>query len=360
MPDRYHDLPDPFQVLDVDIGTGRVSLQVEDRPYRDIGALDQQQIRDQLFQLREYGNPKDYGKLLMKAAFPPDVLEGFHAAERLAQNQGKYLRLRLNIDVDSPELHALWWECLYDEHPDQSLACARSISLSRYLAERVRQVEPVREEKLKILVAISNPDDLGQPGGPWERFPKLSDEEEEGQRQAILTALSASDLADRVEYDILPRPASFENIQARLATDQYHILHIVGHGAFNGNKGCLLLEDQRRHAVVVDEEYMGILVENLTRLQLVMLVACDSARRSPSHAFVGLAPHMVQSGVPAVVAMQGKISVATAQEFSTRFYGALTKSAQGIVGMVDSAMNFARHSIRQPKFGSWEWAIPVL
>lgn len=76
------------------------------------------------------------------------------------------------------------------------------------------------------------------------------------------------------------------------------------------------------------------------QLRLVFLAACESATRSPADAFRGLAPSIVRSGVPAVVAMQDLVAVETARAFSGAFYRQLMKH-----GLVDLACNEARAAI---------------
>ncbi len=89
------------------------------------------------------------------------------------------------------------------------------------------------------------------------------------------------------------------------------------------------------------------------RLRLIFLAACQSATRSTADAYLGLAPRLVRAGVPAVLAMQARIGVATAQRFSAAFYRRLARH-----GLVDLAANEARQMVLAA--GLPGAAIPVL
>jgi hypothetical protein len=76
------------------------------------------------------------------------------------------------------------------------------------------------------------------------------------------------------------------------------------------------------------------------KLRLVFLSSCKTAVRSPADAFGGLAPRLVASGVPAVIAMQDVVSFAAAHAFGQTFYRELVQH-----GEVDRASNAARSSL---------------
>ncbi|MCB0086965.1 MAG: CHAT domain-containing protein, partial [Caldilineaceae bacterium] len=78
-------------------------------------------------------------------------------------------------------------------------------------------------------------------------------------------------------------------------------------------------------------------IQNDDKLRLVFLASCQTAARSPADAFRGLAPRLVQAGVPAVLAMQDLVPVDTARAFATTFYRQLLQH-----GQVDLATNEAR------------------
>jgi hypothetical protein len=349
--------------LDVEIGDSQTALRIgplgAGRVFRADHRFDEQAFGD-LRDLRSAGTPLQYGKRLMEAAFPDPVRAGYYVADTERQNNGgRRLRLRLNLRPEAKsELHSLWWECLNAESPTQRrLGCSNVTPLSRYAElPASRHIGPVTERRLKVLVVVSNPKDLGQ--GRWKKYPKLHEERE---CEAIEQALQH--LGDRVECHFQNKPANLPIIEDRLLRERFHILHILAHGAFSARaqKGGLILEDDDEMAVLITEDRLRWIAEDLEELRLVVLAVCQSAEGSPADPFIGLARRLVEMGVPAVVAMQDILEVDTARLFTERFYRSLGPPQPEAVGVVDVAVNDARRAIFT-KLGAerWDWSVPVL
>jgi hypothetical protein len=303
---------------------------------------------------------KQFGSALFRAAFQGDALGVYESVRDMAHKSDKRYRLRLNIDAPSPRIHRLWWECLSDPGPPlRPLARARWIPLSRSLPRGVPR-EPLKVEKLRVLVAVSNPVDLGQEGGEWAQYARLTAEQEDEERAVITRVLE--ELSDRVEYDFQDKPASVAKIRHRLYHDEFHVLHLVAHGGFENEKSFLLMEtDEDERADPAGEEDLGFMVEGLDNLQLVVLAASFSAQRPGADAFGGLAPRIVEYEVPAVIAMQQQVDKDTAPLFTRAFYEALLKSSE-TQGLLDAAVNAARDELfsRLQKQAPWAWTVPVL
>ncbi|HSM68880.1 MAG TPA: CHAT domain-containing protein, partial [Xanthomonadales bacterium] len=141
----------------------------------------------------------------------------------------------------------------------------------------------------------------------------------------------------------------------------YHILHFIGHGTYKEAEGAALYmaDEDNRVKVVRDRELVAMLARHLAgqkaenSLRLVFLSSCETATRSPAHAFLGLAPQLVEAGLPAVVAMQDLLPVETSRAFSATFYQRLLA-----YGQVDLACNQARAAILTAELPGA--AIPVL
>jgi hypothetical protein len=84
----------------------------------------------------------------------------------------------------------------------------------------------------------------------------------------------------------------------------------------------------------------AMLARQGVRPHLVILSACESATVATEDAYVALGPQLIQRGVPAVVAMRGRISQASARTFSRTLYERLLAH-----GVVDLAMNEARSTL---------------
>ena len=144
----------------------------------------------------------------------------------------------------------------------------------------------------------------------------------------------------------------------------YHALHLIAHGAYNTRQGkaALYLADAANNVTIVtDDDFAAMLKRQLAdsdpngaeRLRLVFLASCESASRDSANAFRGLAPKLVAAGVPAIVAMQERVSLTAAREFSRAFYRQLATH-----GRVDLAGNQARAALLTA--GSAEAATPVV
>lgn len=283
----------------------------------------------------------------------------------LVRGQHPQRRVRLRIDDGAPELHAIPWEQLLDSSDGAHLAAAAATPFSRYLACSWRPESPVLGRPLRLLVAIANPPGLKQYG-----LAPLDVAQEKAQLKPVLDELDAKVTWLTGDFSLVDLQRTLRN---GLPDGGYHVLHFIGHGARSrsGERSLLYMgqpdsgepsEDTEGGTVAVPaEELSTVLAETLTdtgprhedRLRLVFLASCHSALRSPADAFRGFAPQLVHAGVPAVLAMQDRVPVGTARQFTREFYGRLLDH-----GQVDLACNEARSAARAGKLpGS---AVPVL
>jgi CHAT domain/Effector-associated domain 7 len=342
--------------LEIMIHQNRVSFRLNNNDYADPHHLGDDVV-EQLVDIRRSGHAQEYGSLLLRSTFVGQALDGYRQIQS-AIDEATFLRVRLNIDPNAARLHTLRWECLQDfEEPIRRLGCSQFTPLSRYLP-LTRTRARVRDQTLRVLVAIASPKDLGK--GKWQNFKPL---QKEAEWKTIDESLEY--FGERVQFERQASPASFRAIRERLEGERFHVLHLIAHGGYRRDdpnrpeQGYLLLEqDDNELAVPVTDNLLGDLVMDLPDLQLVVLAACHSADRSDADAFVGMAPRMIRSGVPAVVAMQELVSFDTAHRFAERFYHSLGYES---LGRVDIAINHARHNLyfADPS-AEWDWSIPVL
>ena len=95
------------------------------------------------------------------------------------------------------------------------------------------------------------------------------------------------------------------------------------------------------------------LVGDQVQLQLVVLNSCQGARTTMADPFAGVATTLIQSGVPAVVAMQFEISDDAAIVFAEELYTNLI----GRQDPIDAAVAEARKAIFV-EIDEVEWATP--
>jgi hypothetical protein len=313
----------------------------------------------------------NYGAILFDTLFRKRIRGAYDQALAYAQTQtdGR-VRFRLWIANAVSELHALIWERLHTEV--SPLTIAAKSPFSRYISLETSKPDPISTEPIRILFAIANPENL-------TRY-NLSPVAIETEVNNMLDVLAAHPLADHLQITLMPGrtgltgdlrmaweleggqilddlPTSLDNLIQELSRGEgYHILHYLGHGTLQRGHAGLLMEDARGQTRPIKDQLIASRLSAVDSLpHLIFLAACDSAKRVPGNPnpFVGLAPRLIQVGIPAIVAMQDKIAIPTARKLTKYFYEKLLD-----YGIVDKALNQARSFIYESN--STEWSIPVL
>ena len=142
---------------------------------------------------------------------------GFSVTQALwdiACGKSPHRRVRLWIDPDAPELHALPWELLHDGKT--WLAADAATPFSRYLPSDVPWGGLITGRPIRILSVISTPADLAQ----YNLAPLDVDAE-----RALLTA-ALGDLAPaHFHLEHLDTPATLERLERALASAPHVLLH---------------------------------------------------------------------------------------------------------------------------------------
>ncbi|RLC18431.1 MAG: hypothetical protein DRI57_08430, partial [Deltaproteobacteria bacterium] len=234
---------------------------------------------------------KQFGIKLYDIVFTAKVHTLFSKSEAVAREKRQKIRIRLTIEPDS--LASLPWEFTYREERGYFLSTNPSTVLSHYLnlslpQERVRR----RNSPLDMLIIIANPEDqtLLNPD-EWEKM--------------IVNALDKPLNAEKIKIRTIKR-ATRKEISKALLEQQPDIVQFVGHGIYHGGKGCLALVDDKTGKTweLDDERFSALFLGANDHLGLVCLATCESAKSDSPKSFSGIAPRIVQKGVPAVVAMQ--------------------------------------------------------
>ena len=290
-------------------------------------------------------SPEEDGERLFAALFADSRLRDAWAE---ARGLSRRRRVRLRIDDDAPQLHAIPWELLREpaaEGPALAVAADAETPFSRYLAGAWRPGRPILERPVRLLVAIASPD--GLPPG----YPPLDADLE---RRTLEAALTGADPGE-IEATFLEPPVTLERLEDKLA-EGFHVLHLVAHGKFSRElrRADVYLADAAGAAKRVSEDEIAAALSRLeTPLRLIFLASCQTAERDPDDTFGGLAPSLVAAGIPAVVAMQGQVPVDTARELAATFYRRLL-----VHGQVDLAVNEARGAVLTARLPGA--ALPVL
>lgn len=284
-----------------------------------------------------------FGASLFKTIFVDDVLSLWRTSLATA-NGGQGLRLRLRL-TKAPELNGWPWEFLYDPVEDSYLALTIKTPIMRYLEMPVA-IEPLQiQPPLRILVIAPDPIDL----------PELAVGKELQKLEQGLKSLKDENLVEVVRLS----PPNLSALLPALRKEQYHIVHFIGHGEFDPEKGtkgygALAFEDDQRKSRMESATRVGNLLRDHESLRLVVLNACEGGRVAMDSPFGGIAQTLARKGIPAVCAMQFEITDDAAIAFSAEFYAAL---ADGYP--VDAALTQARLAIYAAG-NEVEWVTPVL
>jgi len=287
---------------------------------------------------------EECGTQLFDALFKGEVADLFHHTLGYVAARpecGVRLKIRINPkEVGLAGIHNLPWELLYRKETRTFLALDRRTSIVRYLDVPRPAEAMLLPSTLKVLVATPLP----------KGTPELEILRE---RKNIRSALQQS--RNSFEVSTL-RPATADNLRAKLAGQSYHILHFSGHavGSDGEREASLFFENQRREISCINAEYLGSILAGSSSLRLVFLNSCDSAAISRQDIFSGIASFLVLCGVPAVVANRFPIFDDAAIAFSRHFYNALSRGKS-----LDEALTEGRIAIRH-EAGVEEWGIPAL
>lgn len=282
---------------------------------------------------------KEVGAILFQQAITGPVREFYYKCQGQADQQGKGIRWRLSLD---PSVGDLPWEFLYLQ--DEFLALNPRSPVVRYIKGAARVAPLKAEHPMRVLVVIASPSD---------EVP-LDTTAEKDRITAALQPLVNKGL---VEVTFIEGPDTWERLIDALLPNQTHILHFIGHGAFDEkqSEGVLIMEDADGMATRIDSERLRVLVQGKSRLRLVVLNSCLGTQGDEAQPFSSMAAGLVRSGIPAVIAMQFEISDHAAQEIAETFYRSLALNMP-----VDAAVTEARRKIFLSDKDSLEWATPIL
>ncbi len=292
-------------------------------------------------------DPRAYGEILGQALFRDDVRDAFTRARAETTDDD---RLRVLLTVEDPDLRAYRWERLsapLDGDWDL-LALNQEVPFSLYLPSVTdRRFPPVSRRQLRALVIAANPTNLGEYGlAPFDVVTAVG---------GVRTAL------DDIESDVLATgdgaegipgllgPATLDTLSERITAGEYTLLHIVGHGsvARGAGEGETTLYLAKPDGTV-DAVTGTRLLERLGRLgtlpRFVFLSACETASATAEAVggLGGLAQRLVRElGMPAVVAMTDKVTVATATTLAGPFYRHLREGGHPDLALVAATAGLA-------------------
>ncbi|MBT8137028.1 MAG: CHAT domain-containing protein [Gammaproteobacteria bacterium] len=287
--------------------------------------------------------PSEFGAQLFNALFTGRVGKLYNAMSRDLQDPSVGLRINLHLNLNDAgvgKLAGVPWEYVYDADTMDYLNLSKQTPIVRYLdVQRPNTLQPLAG-KLKVLVVMSSPKGEHQLDLAKER--------------QLIESIWGDD--DDVELTVKEHPTP-NALRQWLTSDDYHVLHYMGHGTHDESTGvgALVLEDEEQNAKLLDAETLGTFLRNAPTVRLAFLNACDLAKTDEDSPFSGVANRLVMAGLPAVVAMQFPISDEAAIAFARTFYSRLERGVA-----VDEAVAHGRNAILADQPGSMEWGTPVL
>jgi formylglycine-generating enzyme required for sulfatase activity len=281
-----------------------------------------------------------FGADLFGTMFDAGLARDFFDFYDDARRANRRVRVELDIsDLDQPQLASLPWELLRAPPEARHGAMVFATDPGMTLVRRRARPEPPKDillpagERLRIAVAVASPDSTDEIQlGPVQYLPVYKD----------LQGLAAR-YQDRIELLDPVENATAQDID-RLLSTRPHIFHFVGHGWLHdtdaGSAGEIVLSDG---VLNLPDPYLaaefGELFSRHTP-SIILLHSCEGAASATGDAFASVASHLVEQGIPVVVAMQFSVSNSTARRFASKFYTCL---AQG--DRVDEAVQEGRRAI---------------
>jgi hypothetical protein len=293
--------------------------------------------------LRGTVDDKAYGTLLGGSLLGDDIVKTtFDSARKVADDNDVELRVRLLVGPTAPELHSLRWEAARNEKGD-TLFTGERLLFSRYvISSDWRPLRPKAD--MRALAFVANPSDVDKYG---------------------LAPVDAAKLIAPIQMAlgpalVVPAQGRRSTLAALLAhlREGFDVLYLVCHGKLIKGEPRLWLEsDDGTSDRVSGADFIARLSDLRVRPRLIVLASCQSAgtadQQTDEGYMVALGPRLAESGIPAVVAMQGTVSMDTVATFMAGFFKKLQQD-----GAVDAAMSVARTEAFIAKRPDW-W-MPIL
>lgn len=305
---------------------------------------------------QEETSPKSYGSVLARAFFTPDLRVALAKGVAVSEEKNLPLRLRLHIGTTAKVLNTLLWETLCNPEDDTFIATNERILFSRYLnSSDMRPVGLPSKSNLRALVVVANPSDLNQYS--------LDSIDIEGEISRARQAL------ERIEMKVLASggTASFETILRELR-EGYDVLYLACHGQFSREETgdgvieydpWIWLESKSGTTKRVSGRDFASSLKQLRECpRLVVMASCESAGTGTgsmgsqdSNVLAALGPLLAAEGVPAVIAMQGRVTMETMGCFMPAVFKELSRR-----GEIDKAVAVGRKAVSERP----DWWMPVL
>jgi hypothetical protein len=295
----------------------------------------------------------------------PEVQTALHVTLTTAAAKRQPLLTELRFMQGAHDLTGLPWELLCRE--GHFLVRETRLALTRWLGEAIPPTQATGGLPLRLLLVTS------RPAGAVPLDPVA-------ERRALLHGLRALQEEAAVVVDNL-RPPTSEVLVEAVRGGGYHALHFDGHGGFGllcpdcdtlntpesavcrqcgveleGEEpaGYLLFEDEYGGPELVAADELRPTLRN-SDVRLAVLSACQSgAVGAGEEVWSGVAPALLEAGVPLVVGMQVSVPANAAAVFARQFYATLARGEPLTTAVAEGRLPLAKRRYRNA------WFIPAL
>ena len=278
---------------------------------------------------------------LLYAALWRDQVRDLWLRSRGDLENGAVGGLRVRLSLSPPAVAALPWEALFDVDRGALFAAGVAVTLVRVVS-LLRYVGTPRalatRLPLRILAVI-----------PEDPTGFVDAEDEWARLQASLAPLQDGG----IQLVRLGGRCGVWELRRQLEQVQPDVLHIVTHGRPDGI--VLWQEDEPQ---LVSAGALRVALDGADSLRLLLLAACSTAGAVDSSPLASLGAQLLQTGVPAVIAMQYDVRAASAAAFGEQFYQQLV--AGRCAGQVDVAVNYGRSALYVHDADTFAYGTPVL
>lgn len=279
------------------------------------------------------------GGLLFDELFQGSIRDLWVAARASMQND-RHMHLRLRLDLQPPAIAALPWETLADPRRRRTLAADRAIALVRTatdvdFVEHAGSLQTCLPTKI-LIVATEEPDSI-------DAIAEID----------RIRASLAPFIPDQIELEVLSGRIGIQSLHRRLQASRPDILHIISHGEADG-----LYLWKQNELTLVSASQLAATLALADSVKLVFLNACLAGQPDDTTPFASLAQRLLQTGIPAVIAMQFDVLDRAAADFAGFLYEALVDGP--CPGAIDVAVSIARSGLYISDPDRIDYATPLL
>lgn len=295
------------------------------------------------------------GRDLFAALFSDSkLIEALHSVLNASSSEDP-ARIELRFSEEAVDLATYPWELLYE--PERNfLFQSPSAGLVRYITCSLPSPKLLEAERLRLLLISARPVDAMLQQLPGTEKDVISDAQANSLRE------------DSIQVDFLrkagPQKSTWDLLNEWLINHRGenapHIFHFDGHGGYGKLCQCGVLNRATSERCWLSDHHLDdapqgylafektdhspdwISARKLANLlngagvRLAVLSACKSAVMSGKSVFSGMAPALIQAGIPAMVAMQFSIAADSAERFIKAFYQSLS-NGDSLVSAVNQA-----------------------